>query len=70
MTAHGGSPAFVLDAVLTPFGRYGGALSAVRPGSSLEELGKLKAAFVEGGTVTAGNSSPLNDGAAMVVLHA
>jgi acetyl-CoA acyltransferase len=40
----------------------------VRPDSSLEKLGKLKAAFVEGGTVTAGNSSPLNDGAAMVLL--
>jgi acetyl-CoA acyltransferase len=40
----------------------------VRPNASLEKLGKLKAAFVEGGTVTAGNSSPLNDGAAMVLL--
>ncbi|HWH93488.1 MAG TPA: thiolase family protein, partial [Baekduia sp.] len=40
----------------------------VRPDSSLEKLGKLKAAFVEGGTVTAGNSSPLNDGAAMILL--
>jgi acetyl-CoA acetyltransferase family protein len=40
----------------------------VRADSSLEKLGKLKAAFVEGGTVTAGNSSPLNDGAAMVLL--
>jgi acetyl-CoA acetyltransferase family protein len=40
----------------------------VRPDSSLEKLGKLKAAFVDGGTVTAGNSSPLNDGASMVLL--
>ncbi|MCW2986622.1 MAG: thiolase [Conexibacter sp.] len=40
----------------------------VRPDSSLEKLGRLKAAFVEGGTVTAGNSSPLNDGAAMLLL--
>jgi acetyl-CoA acetyltransferase family protein len=40
----------------------------VRPDTSLEKLGRLKAAFVEGGTVTAGNSSPLNDGAAMVLL--
>jgi len=40
----------------------------VRPDTSLEKLGSLKAAFVEGGTVTAGNSSPLNDGASMVLL--
>jgi acetyl-CoA acyltransferase len=40
----------------------------VRPDTSLEKLGKLKAAFVKDGTVTAGNSSPLNDGAAMVLL--
>lgn len=35
---------------------------------SLEELAKLKPAFREGGTVTAGNSSGINDGAAAVVL--
>jgi acetyl-CoA acyltransferase len=40
----------------------------IRPDSSLEKLGKLKPAFVEGGTVTAGNSSPLNDGASMLLL--
>lgn len=40
----------------------------VRPDSSLEKLGRLKAAFVDGGTVTAGNSSPLNDGASMLLL--
>jgi acetyl-CoA acetyltransferase family protein len=40
----------------------------IRPDSSLEKLGRLKPAFVDGGTVTAGNSSPLNDGAAMVLL--
>ena len=39
-----------------------------RPDSSLEALGKLKPAFAEGGSVTAGNSSPLNDGAAALVL--
>jgi acetyl-CoA C-acetyltransferase len=36
--------------------------------TSLEQLGKLKAAFQDGGTVTAGNSSGINDGAAAVVL--
>ncbi len=35
----------------------------IRPDSTLEKLAKLRAAFVDGGTVTAGNSSPLNDGA-------
>jgi 3-oxoadipyl-CoA thiolase len=40
----------------------------VRPDSSLEKLAKLKPAFRDGGTVTAGNSSPLNDGAAAVLL--
>jgi acetyl-CoA acetyltransferase family protein len=40
----------------------------IRADSSLEKLGRLKAAFVDGGTVTAGNSSPLNDGAAMLLL--
>ncbi|HEY6758025.1 MAG TPA: thiolase family protein [Baekduia sp.] len=40
----------------------------IRSDTSLEKLGKLKGAFVDGGTVTAGNSSPLNDGAAMVLL--
>ena len=39
-----------------------------RADSSLEKLSTLKAAFREGGTVTAGNSSTLNDGAAAVLL--
>jgi acetyl-CoA acetyltransferase family protein len=41
----------------------------VRPDSSLEALAKLKPAFRrDGGTVTAGNSSALNDGAAAVLI--
>ena len=39
-----------------------------RADTSLERLASLKPAFIEGGTVTAGNSSPLNDGAAAVVV--
>jgi acetyl-CoA acyltransferase len=39
-----------------------------RPDTTMEKLAKLRPAFVEGGTVTAGNSSPLNDGAAAVLL--
>jgi acetyl-CoA acetyltransferase family protein len=40
----------------------------IRADSSLEKLAKLGPAFVEGGTVTAGNSSPLNDGAGAALL--
>lgn len=39
-----------------------------RADSTLEKLATLKAAFREGGTVTAGNASTLNDGASAVVL--
>lgn len=39
-----------------------------RPDSTLEKLAKLKPAFVDDGTVTAGNSSGINDGAAAVAL--
>lgn len=43
----------------------------VRPDSSLEALGGLKTVFREdGGTVTAGNSSPLSDGSSMVLIGA
>lgn len=40
----------------------------VRDNTSLEALAKLAPAFRSGGTVTAGNSSPLNDGAAALLL--
>jgi 3-oxoadipyl-CoA thiolase len=39
-----------------------------RPDTSLEKLARLRPAFREGGTVTAGNSSGINDGAAAVVV--
>jgi acetyl-CoA C-acetyltransferase len=39
-----------------------------RPGTTMDVLAQLKPAFREGGTVTAGNSCPLNDGAAAVLL--
>jgi acetyl-CoA acetyltransferase family protein len=39
-----------------------------RADTSLEALAKLPPAFVEGGSVTAGNSSPMNDGAAALLL--
>ena len=39
-----------------------------RPGTTMEVLAQLQPAFRENGKVTAGNSCPLNDGAAAVVL--
>jgi acetyl-CoA acetyltransferase family protein len=39
-----------------------------RRDTSLEKLASLEPAFIAGGTVTAGNSSPLNDGASAAVL--
>jgi acetyl-CoA acyltransferase len=39
-----------------------------RPGSTVEVLGKLKPVFKLGGSVTAGNSSQMSDGAAAVLL--
>ena len=39
-----------------------------RPGTTAETLAKLKPAFKKDGTVTAGNASTLNDGAAAVLL--
>ena len=40
----------------------------IRPDSSPEKLAKLKPVFRKDGTVTAGNSSPLNDGAAALLI--
>lgn len=42
--------------------------SFVRGDTSLEKLSKLKPAFEENGTITAGNASPLTDGSSVVVL--
>jgi acetyl-CoA acyltransferase len=40
----------------------------VRPDASVQSLAQLDPVFRQGGTVTAGNSSPLNDGAAAVLV--
>jgi acetyl-CoA C-acetyltransferase len=40
----------------------------VRPGTTAESLGALRAAFVDGGTITAGNASQISDGASAVVV--
>lgn len=40
----------------------------IRPGTTTESLAKLRAAFKPDGTVTAGNASTINDGAAAVIV--
>lgn len=40
----------------------------IRPGTTLDTLGKLKPVFIENGTVTAGNASGVNDGAAALMV--
>ena len=40
----------------------------IKPGMTMEKLSKLKPAFKKDGSVTAGNASGINDGAAMLVL--
>ncbi|HEY2715720.1 MAG TPA: thiolase family protein [Solirubrobacterales bacterium] len=40
----------------------------IRAGTSIEKLAKLRPAFVEDGSVTAGNSSPLSDGASALLI--
>jgi acetyl-CoA acetyltransferase family protein len=47
-----------------PLGRDEG----IREGVTVESLAPLKPAFQQNGTVTAGNSSPLSDGASMVLI--
>jgi acetyl-CoA C-acetyltransferase len=52
-----GSPATVFDAD-----------ESIRPGTTVESLARLKPAFKDGGTVTAGNAPGVSDGAAAVVV--
>ena len=58
----------VLTEVLPVPGTDLEADESIRADTSLEKLAKLEPAFRAGGTVTAGNSSPLNDGASAVLL--
>jgi acetyl-CoA acyltransferase len=54
--------------VETKGGRWVHADGLVRADASVEKLAKLKPVFAKDGTLTAGNSSPLTDGAAAVLL--
>ncbi|MCC4907043.1 acetyl-CoA C-acetyltransferase [Microbacterium sp. cx-59] len=40
----------------------------IRPDTTVDVLARLRPAFAEGGTITAGNSSPISDGASAVIL--
>ncbi len=58
-------------AELVPVELKGGKVTAdecPRRDTTLEKLGRLEPSFAKGGTVTAGNSSPLNDGAAALLV--
>ncbi len=54
--------------VTTPDGTEVSRDDGPRPGTTMEKLSQLQPAFREGGTVTAGNACPLNDGAAAVLI--
>ncbi len=54
--------------VQTPDGRTVTADTLVRADTTVEALAKLRPVFAKDGTLTAGNSSPLTDGAAAVLL--
>ncbi|WP_372344492.1 acetyl-CoA C-acyltransferase [Streptomyces sp. KL116D] len=62
----------LFDAEILPVTRPDGVVvdadECIRPGTSLEKLGVLKPVFRKGGSVTAGNASPMNDGAAGLLL--
>jgi acetyl-CoA acyltransferase len=64
--------AHAFDAEITPITLADGTVVAadgcLRPQTTPEALAKLKLAFAEDGTVTAGTASPLTDGAAMVIV--
>ncbi len=52
----------------TPDGKVFDRDTDIRPDTSVEKLGKLKPVFYKEGSITAGNASPLTDGAASVLL--
>ncbi|MGW4380184.1 thiolase family protein [Kitasatospora sp. NPDC004531] len=60
------------DAELLPVRRPDGVLvdrdESIRPDTTAEKLAALKPVFRAGGSVTAGNASPMNDGAAALLL--
>src|SRR4051794_37360796 len=68
LTAHAWDEGFYDDWVIPVPGTELTQDENVRRDTSLEKLAKLKPAFLADGTVTAGNASPLNDGAGALVI--
>ena len=72
MKAAAAQAAGLLDDEIVPLTLDDGTVverdGCIRPGTTLEGLAGLKTAFRENGTVTAGTSSPLTDGAAAVLV--
>jgi acetyl-CoA acyltransferase len=62
------SAGFYDDLVVTVEGVDLARDEGIRPGSTAEKLAGLKPSFRKDGTITAGNASPLNDGASAVLL--
>jgi acetyl-CoA C-acetyltransferase len=62
----------VFDVEISPITKDDGTVVGTddgpRPGTTVEKLAELKPSFREDGRVTAGNSCPLNDGAAAVLI--
>jgi acetyl-CoA acyltransferase len=57
-----------ISAVTSPDGTKAEVDEGVRRGSTLDKLAQLKPAFRENGTITAGNSSQISDGAAALLI--
>jgi acetyl-CoA acyltransferase len=55
------------DAETVPYGQIT-ADEGIRRGGTVEQLGQLKSAFSEGGSITAGNASQISDGSAALLL--
>ncbi len=62
------SQGFYDDLVVTVPGADLARDESMRAGTTVESLATLRPAFRPGGNITAGNSSPLNDGAAAVII--
>ncbi|WP_345464189.1 thiolase family protein [Nocardioides marinquilinus] len=65
--AHAAWEAGFYDDLVTPLEQLARD-EGIRPGSSVEKLAGLEPSFRPDGTITAGNASPLNDGASAVLI--
>ncbi|MEV6338825.1 thiolase family protein [Nocardia vinacea] len=68
LTAKAWDSGFYDDHVISVAGTELARDESLRPGTSVEILAGLKPSFRTGGTITAGNASPLNDGASALLL--